>query len=57
MRSRKLVLIKIAQSLGLVLVARHKNRPTLVLAKLETAITFALTVRIGNIVYAFGVEK
>jgi len=57
MRSTNLVLKKVAESLGLVLVARHKNRPNIVLAKLQTAITFALAVRIGHIVYDFGVEK
>jgi len=48
---------KVAESLGLVLVARHVNRPNLVLAKLQTAITFGLAVRTGHIVYGFGVEK
>jgi len=47
---------KVAESLGLVLVARQ-NQPNLVLPKLQTAITFNLAVKIGHIVYGFGVEK
>jgi len=39
------------------MVARHANRPNMVLAKLQTVITFALSVRIGHIVYGFGVQK
>jgi len=57
MRSRKSVLRKIAESLGFVLVAQYKNRPNMVLAKHEVAITFALAIRTGHIVYGFGVEK
>jgi len=37
MRSRKLVLRKIGESFGLVLVARHKNQSNLVSVKLQTA--------------------
>jgi len=51
------VLKEIAKPLGLVLVARYRNRPNQVLAKLQAAITFALAVRIGHIAYDFGVEK
>jgi len=57
MASTNLMIQKVAESLGLVLVARHVNRPNLVLAKLQTAINFYLAVRIGHIVYGFGVEK
>ena len=57
MRSMNLVLRKVEESLGLILVARHLNRQNLVLAKLQTAITFALAVRIEHIIYGFGVEK
>jgi len=57
MTSTNLMIQKVAESLGLVLVARHVNRPNLVLAKLQTAINFYLAVRIGHIVYGFGVEK
>jgi len=41
----------------LVLVAGYKKLQSLVLAKLQTAITFALVVRNGDILYGFGVEK
>jgi len=44
-------------SLGLVLVARHKNWPNLVLAKHQIAITFALTIIIGHIVCGFWDRK
>jgi len=46
---------KIPEYHGLVLVAGYKNRPNLILAKLQTAITFVLTVKIGYILYGFGV--
>jgi len=39
------------------LVAGYKNRPNLILAKFQIAITFAMVVRIGDILYDFGVEK
>jgi len=48
---------KVAEFLGLVLVAPHQNQPNMVLPKLQTAITFGLIVRIGHIAYGFGVEK
>jgi len=48
---------KVAESLGLVLVARHENRPNLILAKLQTTIIFGLAIRIGHIAYGFRVEK
>jgi len=57
MRSVKLLLKNIPESLGLVLVARYKNESNPVLAKLQTVITFALAVRLGHIAYGFGVEK
>jgi len=57
MRSTNLTIQKVAESLGLVLVARHLNRPNVVLPKLQPTITFALAVRIEHIVYSFGVEK
>jgi len=40
-----------------VLVAGYKNCPNLILAKLQIAITFALVVRIGDILYGFRVEN
>jgi len=54
MRSTNLVIRKVAESLGLVLVARHVNRQNLALARLQIAITI---VRIGHIRYGFGVKK
>jgi len=57
MRSTNLVIRKVAESLGLVLVARHVNRQNLVLARLQIAITIGLTVRIGHIRYGLGVKK
>jgi len=57
MRSTNLLQRKVAEPLGLVLVARHVKRPNLVLPKLQTAITFGLAVRIPNIIYGFWVEK
>jgi len=42
----KLLLKKIPESIGSVLVAGYKNQTNLVLAKLQTTITFALVVRI-----------
>jgi len=41
----------------LVLGAGYKNRPKVVLAKLQIAITFVLDVKIGDIIYDFRVEK
>jgi len=46
MRSIKLLLKEIPESLGLVLVAGYNKLPNLVLAKLHIAITFALAVRV-----------
>jgi len=57
MRSRKLVLRKIGEALGLLLVEPHQNQPNMVLSKLHTAITFGLAVGIGQIAYGLGVEK
>jgi len=57
MRSMNLVIQKVVESLGLVLVSRHVNRRNLVLTNLQTAITFALVVRIGHIVYGFVLEN
>jgi len=57
MRSTNIMQQKVAESLGLVLVPRHQNWPNLVLAKLQTAITFGLAVRIGHIVYGFAVQN
>jgi len=57
MRSTNLMIQKVAESLGLVPDTRHQNWPNLVLAKLQTAITFGLASRIGHIVYRFGVEN
>jgi len=37
----KFLLKNIPQCIGLVLIARYKNQPNLVLAKLQTAITFS----------------
>jgi len=54
MRSTNLVIRKVAESLGLVLVARHVNRQNLALARLQIDITI---VRIGHIRYGFGVKK
>jgi len=48
---------KVVESFSLVLVARHQNQPNMVLPKLQTAITFGLAVRIGHIVYGFGVAN
>jgi len=56
-RSPKLVLKEILESLDLVLLARYKHRPNLVLSKRQITITFALTIRIGHIVYGIGVGK
>jgi len=52
-----LELKKILESLSLVLVVGYKNRPNSILAKLQTIIIVSLLVRIGYIVYGFGVEK
>jgi len=52
-----LVLAPNFANLILVLVAGYKNRSNLVLVKLQSAITFALTVRIGHIVYGFKIQK
>jgi len=48
---------KIPESLSLILVVRYKNQPNPILTKLEIVITFTLFVRIGYILYGFGVEK
>jgi len=57
MRSTKLGLKKIPESIELVLVAGYKNRPNPILVKLQTVITFVLLVRIGHIPYDFRIEK
>ena len=48
---------KIPGAFGVTLFERDKNFWNLFLAKLKTAITFALGIRITIIVYAFGIEK